>query len=148
MWQKPGQATFFEVLARLLKEKAVTDAFVAALKNDRDKRVELVATLESNADAFEMLGAVLRARNAELANPAGALSRKRTGTTSEKKPWRKLVLADEEFKSRVLDPAVERAKLARRIENWLENQGEHHPQAQAIDRWIAKLRKPAAAQAR
>jgi hypothetical protein len=148
MWQKPGRATFFEVLARLLREKAVTDAFVANQKKYREKRnIELVEVLESAAEAFEILGAELRRRNAELANPAGALSGKRRGTTSTKKPWRQFVLADETLMVEVRDPAVEPAGLACRIEKLLDEAGKDRPLRQAIIRWIKRERKQAAAQA-
>jgi len=116
---KAGQAAFFKAIARLLI------LYVAA------------------AAAFERMSEIA----AELeAHPAAALARKRRGTTS-KKPWHEVVLADEELMRRVLDPAVKPAGLARRIEKRLEEQGVKHPQAQAIERWIEKLRKAAAAQA-
>jgi hypothetical protein len=144
MWRKAGQATIFKVLARLLKEKALTDAYVAALKDHVESLTGLVAPLTKMGE----LAAELQARNAELANPAAALARKRMGTTSTKKPWRKLVLASKKAMREVHDPDVERAALARRLAEWLEKQGVKPPLPQAIDRWIKELRARAAAQAR
>jgi hypothetical protein len=142
--KKAGQAALFKVLARLLREKVLTDANVAALRDHLGGLIALTMPLTKMGER----AAELQARNAELANPARALSHMRRGTTSTKKPWRKRVLANEELMRRVLDPDVKRAGLARRIEAWLAKKKVKHPQAQAIEHWIKKLRKPAAAQAR
>jgi hypothetical protein len=120
MSAKAGQVTFFKAIARLL------DLYVAA---------------EAVIERMGEIGAELKA------HPAAALARKRRGTTS-KKPWREVLLTDKELMRRVLDPADERAKLARTIEKRLEKQGVKHPLAQAIDRWIEDQRERAAAQAR
>jgi hypothetical protein len=153
MQGEAGQAAFFKAFAMLLKEKALTD--VAAHKDDRDKLEALVANLETmGALRLEAQRVVLyeefarlQARNAEPANPAAALSHKRRGTTSTKKPWRKVVLASEKFIREVVDPAVKPAGLARRIEAWLGKLEVKHPLPRAIERWIKELRKRAAPQA-
>jgi hypothetical protein len=131
---KAGQAAFFKVLARLLREKVLTDANVAALRDHLGGLIGLTIPLTKMAAELE-------------AHPGAALARMRTGTTY-KKPWHKAVLADEELVRKVVDPDVVCARLARTIEKQLEKQGVEHPQAQAIEHWIKKLRKPAAAQAR
>jgi hypothetical protein len=141
--KKAELAAIFTVLARLLNEKVLTDAYVAALKDHLGGLIALTMPLTKMGE----LAAELQARNAELANPAAALARMRRGTTYENKLWRNHVLASEMFKDKVHDPAVKPAGLARRIEAWLEERGVKHPLAQAIDRWIEKLRKAAAAQA-
>jgi hypothetical protein len=149
MWRQAGQATFFQVLARLLEERALTNAYVAALNDHREKLVEhVVATFTTMAADSQEFAAALKARKAELANPAAALARRRRGTTSREKPWRRHVAANQELMRRVLDPAVRPTWVARRIEALLENQeGVTVPQRKAILDWIRKLRNPAAAQA-
>jgi hypothetical protein len=146
MWQRGGKITFFQVLVRLLKEKVIADALVVALQHDRNKQAEAVANLESIGAAANELAAELQARIAELENPAAALARQRKGTMYEK-DWRKLVLASEKAMLEVLDPAVKRAPLARRLAQWLEGKVAKPPQPQTIDRWIKDLRERAAAQA-
>jgi hypothetical protein len=134
--KKAGQAALFKVLARLLREKVLTDAYVAALRGHLEGLIALTMPLTKMGE----LAAELQARNAELANPAAALSRKRRGKTSEKKAWRKPVLADEKLMHEVRDPTVKAAPLARRIDARLKEHVER-PLLPAIESWIKKLRK-------
>jgi hypothetical protein len=152
MWQKAGQATFFEAVAMLLKERAATDALVAAFKghyvaltDNRETLVKRIAILERLNAILEKLAAVLEA------HPAALLAAKHKGTTYENKLWRKLVLANDKLMRNVLDPDVKPAWLSREIEKWLEEKHglmpPQRPQTQAIGRWIRDQRKRAAAQA-
>jgi hypothetical protein len=123
-WGKAGHATFFKAFVMLLRERYWHVHALAAFENMK----QIAAELE--------------------AHPAAALSRKRKGTTSERKPWRMGVIANKNFKREVFDPAVNPSGLARRVVAWLDEQGEQHPQTRAIERWIERLRNPAAAQTR